>query len=179
MDELRSCGHHAIRVSRERHRDELSSGSELTEGWPVKRIELPVLLLITPCSCDFWPQGVRATPRPLLTDWSRDFLQLFGPQLNSTQRACTDAGVNTSMSNRIYLTQLHTKLHTFCYICKGLRVQPPLSSKFAVKKSLISSIRASLSCLYWVSIAGTGELDMNLTSLKVGIHRHCSINKLN
>ena len=23
------------------------------------------------------------------------------------------------------------------------------------------------------------ELDMNLTSLKVGIHRHCSINKLN
>ena len=70
-------------------------------------------------------------------------------------------------------------MHELPIECKDPRVQPPLSSKFAVKKSLISSIRASLSCLYWVSIAGTGELDMNLTSWKVGIHRHCSINKLN
>ena len=65
------------------------------------------------------------------------------------------------------------------YICKDPRVQPPLSSKFAVKKSLINSIRASPAvCVSYRSFAPK-ELDMNLTSLKVGIHRHCSINKLN
>ena len=63
--------------------------------------------------------------------------------------------------------------------CKSPRVQFPLSPKFAVKKSLINSIRASLAvCVSYRSFAPE-ELDMNLTSLKVGIHRHCSINKLN
>ena len=74
-----------------------------------------------------------------------------------------------------------TALLTFgtLYLCKDPRVQPPLSSKFAVKKSLIDSIRASLSvCIEFRSFVPE-ELDMNLTSLKVGIHRHCSINKLN
>ena len=63
--------------------------------------------------------------------------------------------------------------------CKGLRVQPPLSSKFACKKSLINSIRAPLSICIGFRPFVPEELDMNLTSLKVGIHRHCSINKLN
>jgi len=63
--------------------------------------------------------------------------------------------------------------------CKDPRVQPPLSSKFVVKKFLINSIRTSLSiCVSYRSFVPK-ELDMNLTSLKVGIHRHCSINKLN
>jgi len=63
--------------------------------------------------------------------------------------------------------------------CKGPGVQLPLSPKFAVKESHTNSRRASSVYLCWISIAGTEELDMNLTSLKVGIHRHCSINKLN
>jgi len=63
--------------------------------------------------------------------------------------------------------------------CKDPRVQFPLSPKFAYKKTHINSIRASLSiCVSYRSFVPK-ELDMNLTLLKVGIHRHCSINKLN
>ena len=64
-------------------------------------------------------------------------------------------------------------------MCKGPSVQLPLSPKFAVKKSLTNSIRASPAiCIEFRSFVPK-ELDMNLTSLKVEIHRHCSINKLN
>ena len=64
-------------------------------------------------------------------------------------------------------------------LCKDPRVQPPLSSKFACKKTHINSIRASLSICVSFRPFVPKELDMNPTSLKVGIHRHCSINKLN
>jgi len=84
---------------------------------------------------------------------------------------------STNTSSRERARTLLTVLQQF--ICKGLSVQPPLSSKFAVKKTHINSIRASLSiCIGFRSFVPE-ELDMNLTSLKVGIHRHCSINKLN
>ena len=42
---------------------------------------------------------------------------------------------------------LSTNTNTRGHKCKGPRVQPPLSSKFAVKNSLTNSIRASLACL--------------------------------
>jgi len=69
--------------------------------------------------------------------------------------------------------------HATRYLCKGLRVQPPLSSKLAVKKTHTNFRRDRQSICIGFRPFVPEELDMNLTSLKVGIHRHCSINKLN
>ena len=65
------------------------------------------------------------------------------------------------------------------HFCKDPRVQPPLSSKFAVKKTHTNFCRDRQSICIGLRPFVPRELDMNLTSLKVGIHRHCSINKLN
>ena len=64
-------------------------------------------------------------------------------------------------------------------ICKGPSVQLPLSPKFAVKKTHTNFCRDRQSICIGFRPFVPEELDMNLTSLKVGIHRHCSINKLN
>ena len=62
------------------------------------------------------------------------------------------------------------RIHVYSPLCHlNLHARNPLSIPFAHRYLSVLVIGRSI----------PKELDMNLTSLKVGIHRHCSINKLN
>ena len=93
---------------------------------------------------------------------------------------CGGISIDTAAASNVITNQvMYAGCNAAAALCKGLRVQPPLSSKSACKKCYTRSCRVSLSiCIGFRSFVPE-ELDMNLTSLKVGIHRHCSINKLN
>ena len=92
-------------------------------------------------------------------------LQLAGPRLGMA----VNVDIRKMTANSLYddirtLLTDNKYICAFVILCKGLRVQPPLSSKFACKKSLINSIRASLSICIGFRPFVPEELDMNLTS---------------
>ena len=62
------------------------------------------------------------------------------------------------------------RVHVYSSLCHlNLQSRNPIPIPFARRQPVCVSYRSFV----------PKELDMNLTSLKVGIHRHCSINKLN
>ena len=62
------------------------------------------------------------------------------------------------------------RIHVYSPLCHlNLHARNAIPDPVAYRQSICIGFRTPVS----------EELDMNLTSLKVGIHRHCSINKLN
>ena len=82
--------------------------------------------------------------------------------------------------DRVHKTSYSTLIETMCLSCVRVQVYSSLCHLNLQSRNPIPiPVARRRSICNRFSIAGTEELDMNLTSLKVGIHRHCSINKLN